>query len=131
MPAQLAHIAIDADDVQRAMLFYESVMGWSFVPWGPPNFYLIKGAGVHGALQERKSDVPAGRKGFDCTFAVADLEVTMDRVKAAGGTVKGSPFEIETVGKLIGIQDTERNDFIIMEYTEVYAVEIGIDPAQL
>jgi hypothetical protein len=39
MSAKLRHVAINADDVQRARRFYEAVFGWRFEPWGPPNFY--------------------------------------------------------------------------------------------
>jgi predicted enzyme related to lactoylglutathione lyase len=42
MPAKLCHFAINADDVQRARRFYESVFDWTFEPWGPPNFYQVK-----------------------------------------------------------------------------------------
>ena len=41
MPNDLDFFAINADDVPRARKFYETVFGWSFEPWGPPNFYLI------------------------------------------------------------------------------------------
>ena len=40
MPSNVKHFAVHADDVDRAK-FYESVLGWQFTPWGPPNFYLI------------------------------------------------------------------------------------------
>ena len=48
--------------VPRARRFYESDFGWSFEPWGPPGFFLIKTGtdqdpGVHGALQKRETPV--------------------------------------------------------------------------
>lgn len=39
MPNNVKHFAVHADDVDRARKFYESVLGWQFTPWGPPNFY--------------------------------------------------------------------------------------------
>jgi hypothetical protein len=45
MPAILRHFAINADNVQRAKAFYETVLGWTFNPWGPPGFYQVKNAG--------------------------------------------------------------------------------------
>lgn len=131
VPAKLAHIAIDADNVDRAIRFYQAVLGWSFTPWGPPNFYHIKGAGVHGALQERQAPIPEGRKGIECTFAVKDLTATMKRVEDAGGDVVSQPFNIESVGTLVRVTDTEANEFILMEYTPSYAQEIGIDSKDL
>jgi predicted enzyme related to lactoylglutathione lyase len=40
-PANVAHVAINADDVARARRFYERVFGWEFRPWGPPGFLQI------------------------------------------------------------------------------------------
>ncbi|MEQ1653126.1 MAG: hypothetical protein ABL897_11610, partial [Hyphomicrobium sp.] len=62
MPNKLAHFAIEADDVDRARKFYETVFQWQFTPWGPPGFYLIEGAGLHGALQLRREPMPEGRR---------------------------------------------------------------------
>ena len=55
----LAHFAINADDVNRARTFYEKVFNWKFEPWGPPGFFQIFNAdksepGVRGALQGRR-----------------------------------------------------------------------------
>ena len=117
MPNVLAHFAIEADDVTRARQFYESVFGWRFEPWGPPDFYLIRDAGVFGALQLRREPLPSGRKGFECSFAVDELEVTMSAIQSAGGKVLGSKTTIPTVGELIVFEDTEGNEAIIVQYT--------------
>lgn len=127
MPAKLAHIAIKADDVDRARQFYERIFGWTFSPWGPPEFFHIKGAGVHGALQKRQSPLPEGRKGIECTFAVVDLEHTCSQITTHGGSVIDAPFEIPSVGRLVHVQDTEQNEFIIMQYEPSYASELGIE----
>ena len=42
MPNNVKHFAVHAEDVDRARKFYEGTLGWRFIPWGPPNFYLIK-----------------------------------------------------------------------------------------
>ena len=39
--SQVAHFAINADDLPRARRFYEQVFGWTFQAWGPPGFYMI------------------------------------------------------------------------------------------
>ena len=117
MPNKLAHFAIEADDVARARAFYENVFGWRFEPWGPPDFYLIHGAGVHGALQKRHEPPPKGRKGFECSFAVDELKAAMKAVEAAGGALVGTQSTIPGVGELIVFQDTEGNEAIIIQYT--------------
>lgn len=127
MPNKLAHFAIEADDVDRARRFYESVFGWRFSPWGPPGFYLIEGAGVKGALQKRRETAPSGRKGFECTFAVDDLNETITRIEAAGGHILGGRHAIPTVGELCQWADTEGNEALIMQYAPERMKEMNLD----
>src|ERR1700761_8624615 len=80
VPATLRHLAINADDVQRAKAFYETVFGWRFEPWGPPEYYQASGAadGVITALQHRRELKPGVRMaGFEATMAVDDLDASM------------------------------------------------------
>ncbi|MEL6246167.1 MAG: VOC family protein [Pseudomonadota bacterium] len=127
MPNKLAHFAIEADDVERARSFYEAVFGWRFTPWGPPDFYMIGGAGVHGALQKRREPAPTGRKGIECSFAVDDLKVAAERIELAGGTLTGDPNAIPTVGELRPFTDTEGNEAIIIQYSPERLAEMGLE----
>jgi uncharacterized protein len=38
----ITHFAVRAENVGRAKKFYETVFGWQFQEWGPPDFYLIE-----------------------------------------------------------------------------------------
>ena len=126
MPNKLAHFAIEADDVQRARTFYEAVFGWQFVPWGPPDFYLVRGAGVGAALQQRREPLPAGRKGFECSFAVDDLDAAVRRIEEAGGRITGPRHAIPSVGDLVQFMDTEQNEAIIIHYVPERLRELGL-----
>jgi uncharacterized protein len=115
MPNNLSRFAINADDVPRAREFYQKVFGWSFEPWGPPNFYLIetgeeKVRVVGGLLQERR-ELLAGSKmiGFECTISVQNLDEAMRAIESHGGKVITSKFHIPTVGTCAYFQDTEGN----------------------
>ena len=117
MPATFRHFSINADDVQRAKGFYEAVFGWTFEPWGPPDFYLLRGAGVGGALQGRREITPGAHMlGVEATMGVEDIEATKAAVEQAGGTVVGGPYHIETVGALIWFRDPEGNLLGAMQY---------------
>jgi predicted enzyme related to lactoylglutathione lyase len=119
MPATFRHFAINADDVQRAKSFYEGVFGWTFDPWGPPNYYQIKtaGAGLLGALQERRELKPGVRMaGYEASIGVEDLKATVAAVEAGGGRILMSPYRIEGVGELIYFEDTEGNLVGAMQY---------------
>jgi predicted enzyme related to lactoylglutathione lyase len=113
MPNDLDFFAINADDVPRARKFYELVFGWSFEPWGPPNFYLIDTSNeppIKGALQERR-ELARGQKmiGFECTITVADIDKTLRAIEANGGRLAAPKFHIPTVGTVAYFFDTEGN----------------------
>jgi len=119
MPNPVAHFAIHADDCERAKAFYETVFGWTFEPWGPPEFWRIHTTpdGVHGALQKRREALEGtGMRGFECTVAVEDVAATVAAIEKAGGTVTMPPFEIEGVGTLAMFRDTEGNVAGAMQY---------------
>ncbi len=116
---QLAHFAINADDVDRARDFYSEVFGWSFSAWGPPGFYQIDtGEGpVRGALQQRRELVTGQRtQGFECTIAVDSLDDTEEAVLGSGGKVVMQRSMIAGVGTLMFFADTEGNVFGAMQY---------------
>ena len=122
MTANLAAFAIHADDVDRAVGFYEAVFGWRFEPWGPPGFYLIRtgpddAPGVQGLLHKRQEPrTGTGLNGFEPTFAVDDVDAVLAAVEANGGTVTMGKSPIPTVGVLVRFLDTEGNDVGAMKY---------------
>jgi predicted enzyme related to lactoylglutathione lyase len=122
MANNIAHFAIEADDLARARRFYETVFGWKFTPWGPPDFFLIRTGtdddpGIMGALQRRREPLTGtGGRTFECTVSVDSVEETMRRVVASGGKITMQPYVIETVGTLIWIEDTEGNRVGAMKY---------------
>lgn len=119
MAATFRHFAINADDVQRARRFYEQVFGWTFRPWGPPDFYQITdaGRGLMGALQERRELSPGQRtNSFETTMGVDDLKAVLAAVEAGGGRILMPPFRIEGVGELAYFEDTEGNIVGAMQY---------------
>lgn len=124
MPNNLAAFAVHVDDVDRARRFYEAVMGWTFEPWGPPGFYLIRtgdeaSPGVQGLMHQRlEPRTGTGMNGFEPTFAVDDVDAVAAAVEAEGGTITVKKSEIPTVGTLIRFLDTEGNDVGAMSYVE-------------
>lgn len=119
MANDIAHFAIHADDCQRARRFYESVFGWTFEPWGPPEFWRIHTSpgAIHGALHKRRAPVTGkGMIGFECTIAVRDVAAIGAAIAKAGGTVTMQPMEIPGVGTLVMFEDTEGNTVGAMQY---------------
>lgn len=113
----LAHFAINTDDIDRSKTFYEKVFGWKVTAWGPPGFYQIEGAGVHGALQKRRDLVKGERTlGFECTIAVASIDATEKAVLANGGAIILARSVIAGVGTLMFFREPGGNVFGAMEY---------------
>jgi predicted enzyme related to lactoylglutathione lyase len=121
MPNDIAHFAIHAADCQRAKRFYETVFGWTFTPWGPPEFWRVETSadGIHGALHKRRTPVSGqGMTGFECTIAVADVAAIGKAITAAGGTVTMPSMEIPGVGTLLMFEDPEGNSVGAMQYVK-------------
>lgn len=124
MPNNISHFAVEADNLPRARQFYESVFGWRFTPWGPPDFLQIctgndHNPGVPGALQRRNQPLTgSGNRTYMCTIGVDSIEDIMAKVRAQGGRVTMEPFVIVGVGTLIYIEDTEGNRVGAMHYDQ-------------
>ena len=119
----LKHFSINADDIARARRFYEKVFGWTFEPWGPPNFYMIgmgePAGGIQGSLQGRRELAPGLRlNALECTFAVDDVEKVAAAVKRNGGRVLMERTILPGIGELIFFQDSEGNVAGAMRYDE-------------
>lgn len=122
---RLRHFAINADDVARAKSFYERAFGWTFTPWGPPDFYQTRSPakGLMGALQGRRGIGGQVMPGMEMTFGVDDIDGAITAIGAAGGKVLMPPFHIETVGHLTFFADSEGNIAGAMQYESVQWAE--------
>ncbi len=120
MTPRLTHFAINTDDVNATQAFYGSVFGWKFQEYGPPGFVQIleaSGTEPMGAIQQRRQLLEDGpTRGFECTFGVEDVDVTRERVVAAGGKILMEKFTISNVGHLIGFEDPGGNPALAMQY---------------
>lgn len=119
MPNNIAHFAIQADDVERARAFYEACFGWRFEAWGPPDFYNIHTGegGIMGALYARTEPLTGtGMRGFRCTIAVDDVAAARALVLQHGATLTHDASTIPGVGTLIEFADPEGNIVCAMRY---------------
>lgn len=124
MTTNLSHFAINADNVPASRAFYESVFGWQFTAWGPPDFLQIQTGtkdepGVQGAMQQRRNLLgEVATFGLECTFTVADVDATAEAVRQAGGTILMPRVTINGVGHLIFFQDPGGNAIGAMQYDD-------------
>lgn len=117
--ARPTHFAINTDDVDATMSFYDSVFGWQFRDIGAPGFMQIldvDGETAMGSIQQRRALVENPTLGFECTFGVDDVHETRRRVEAAGGRILMGPATIPTVGHLLAFEDPGGNPVLAMQY---------------
>lgn len=116
------HFEIQADDIQRAQQFYESVFGWRFEDWsdytGTPYLGAITGPdsepGINGAIQGRPAAAPAPQQGTNAavlTIGVEDYDAVEQKILAAGGTVALPKMALRGMAWQGYYLDTEGNTF--------------------
>jgi predicted enzyme related to lactoylglutathione lyase len=96
--SRLVHFEIQADDVERAKSFYESVFDWTFEDYsqvtGSTYWGVVTGPddepGINGGLLQRPAPAPGpeqGTNGYVCTMQVDDYDATEKRILTSGGQV--------------------------------------------
>ncbi len=122
--AQVAHFAINADNLERARGFYTNVFEWKFEAWGPPGFYMIDAGDslkvpLRASLQQRR-ELVAGKRmtGFECTISVRDIDAAAKAIEANGGKIVMPVCTLAGIGKLLFFEDPEGNVAGAMEYDE-------------
>jgi len=110
------HFELGADDVPRAISFYENVFGWRFEGWGGPmEYWLITTGeegeqGINGGLGMRADGVESVN-----TYDVPDLDTALAAIEANGGKVISPRQPVAGVGWMAYCRDTESNTFGIMQ----------------
>lgn len=84
----LGYFSLWVPDIDRAAAFYEAALGWTYGD-RRPGALSIRGASPRAIVALDAPDAEfwaAPRPGGFCSRAVADLDATVARVRAAGGT---------------------------------------------
>jgi predicted enzyme related to lactoylglutathione lyase len=119
---RVVHFEIHADNPERAVKFYQAVLGWQFQKWdGPTPYWLVRTGpkeqpGIDGGLIQRQP----GQSGnaviaYVCTVDVPSVDAYVTKATAAGGTVALPKMPIPGVGWLAYCKDTEGNIFGMMQ----------------
>lgn len=113
--SRVIHFEIPAQDVKRAVDFYNYVFDWQAQQWpgSPQEYWLVTtGAddqpGINGAIMARPGPVTN-------TIEVTNLEEAIAKVEAKGGLVVVDKRPIPGVGWLCYCKDTEENIFGMMQ----------------
>ena len=115
---RVVHFEISADDLDRAKKFYAEALGWEIKDAGMPGseYWLAatgrpEETGIGGAIMPREYR----KQAVVNTVSVDDIDVSMGKVKAAGGTISDEVHTIPGVGKHVYVTDTEGNLFALLQ----------------
>lgn len=116
-PFRVVHFEINTDNPDRAVKFYQSVFGWTITKWaGPTEYWLVmtgdpKNPGIDGGLQSRM----APGVGVVNVIEVPDIDASIQKITASGGTLFGEKVTIPGVGHVAYFRDTEGNLFGLIQ----------------
>ena len=124
---RVVHFEIHASDPERMAGFYRDLFGWTVQKWdGPMDYWMVMTGddsqpGIHGGLVRREGSAPSEGQAvnaFVCTVDVDDVETTVARAEALGGTVALPRHAIPGVGWLAYIKDPDGAIVGVMESDE-------------
>jgi predicted enzyme related to lactoylglutathione lyase len=122
---RVIHFEIQADDINRAILFYQKVFGWTIKKWegtGMDYWLIMTGPkeepGIDGGMAKRQTPGPCGCIGtYVCTIGVKDIDETTKKITENGGAILMPKQELMGVGLFASCKDTEGNTFSVMQAT--------------
>jgi len=107
--SRLAHVAVNAEDVETVSDFYAGVFGWEFHEYMPGFVRAELPDGTVCAIQQRRQLGAHPVYGTETTFAVDDVEAFAAAVVVHGGRVLMAPTTIPGVGDLAFAEDPDGN----------------------
>ena len=126
---RVVHFEIHAKDLDKMQQFYNDVFGWKITNLGPQmgNYRMVetgenepaeKWPGINGGITPRMGEPAASGQAVNayvCTISVDDLDVYIDKVKKAGGSMALDKMDVPGVGWLAYCKDIEENVFGLLQ----------------
>jgi predicted enzyme related to lactoylglutathione lyase len=100
----IGHFEIPADDVDNLRNFYSSLFGWDFEKGETQGYYIIKNAGISGALAQKENPQQVSTQFVN----VESVEDYINKAKQLGGRVVKDRQEISE-GYYAVLEDPQKN----------------------
>ena len=110
MHGDIAHVAINAGEVDASLRFYAALFGWEFREYAPGFHRAPLPGGLIAAVQGRRDLLPDGpTTGLEVTFEADDIDAVAAAVVENGGRILMEKTEIPGVGELVFFADPGGN----------------------
>lgn len=126
--SRVVHFEIHAQNMDAMEKFYADVFGWKFTRMGEDmgNYRVIvtgeestpQAGSINGGMTLRKGDLPKpgdAVNAYVCIIGVDDIDATIGKLEAAGGTLALAKMDVPMVGLLAYYKDPEGNIFGILQ----------------
>lgn len=117
---RVVHFEIEAENLERAIKFYQTVFGWKIEKWkGPVDYWLITTGkenepGIDGGLSKRTEAAPSTVNTID----VPSVDDYIRKIESNGGSITRPKRAVPGEGWMAYFKDPEGNIFGIMERDE-------------
>jgi len=108
---RIDYIEFPAADLERAREFYAAAFGWSFQEYGP-DYCAFQDAGVDGGFYRTSLRSSASEGAALVVIYADDLEATLQRVAAHGGTIVREIFSFPG-GRRFHFADPNGNELAV------------------
>ncbi len=119
--ARVVHFEIHAADPDRAINFYQSLLGWEFTKWDVWEYWMVKTGpddqpGINGGMVRRQGEIDGQAViAYVCTVNVDSVDSHVAKALELGGQIALPKMAIPGVGWLAYVKDTEGNIFGMMQ----------------
>lgn len=108
---KINYIEMPSRNLEITKKFFKSAFGWSFVDYGPA-YIAIENAGLDGGFYQSEKVVKPDSGSTLVVLYSADLEDTVDQVKAAGGKIVQAIFTFPG-GRRFHFTDPNGNEYAV------------------
>ncbi len=108
---KINYIEFPSKDLEVTKAFFSEVFGWSFVDYGP-DYIAFSGAGLDGGFYHSYLNVSADNGSALVVIYSNDLEQTLEKVDAAGGSILKPIFEFPG-GRRFHFCDPNGNEYAV------------------
>ncbi len=108
---KINYLEMPSRDIEATKRFFGAAFGWSFVDYGP-DYVAIENAGLDGGFFKTDKVATTANGSVLVVLYSAELNNTLEQVKAAGGVIVQDIFEFPG-GRRFHFSDPSGNEFAI------------------
>lgn len=108
---KINYIEFPSRDIEKTRNFFTTVFGWSFVDYGP-EYTAFSNEGINGGFYKSDLSVSTDNGSALVVFYSNNLEQTLSKIEAAGGTIIKPIFSFPG-GRRFHFSDPNGNEYAI------------------